>query len=183
MCSLAHGWPRSYCGAHIRQSLQSLLSGAVLMRFLELKIPPLAVVLVTTLLMWFSSRAAPAFALVIPARDLIALGLAAVGVVTTILGVVSFRRAGTTVNPMTPGASSALVSSGVYTITRNPMYLGFLMLLLAWGIYLSNALAFVFVPVFFVYMNRFQIEPEERALASRFGQTFVVYTTRVRRWL
>jgi protein-S-isoprenylcysteine O-methyltransferase Ste14 len=99
------------------------------------------------------------------------------------LGVVSFRRAGTTVNPLTPEASSTLVRAGVYTLTRNPMYLGFLMLLLGWAIYMSNAFALLFVPVFVVYMNRFQIEPEEKALGSRFGQAFVTYTTCVRRWL
>jgi len=153
------------------------------MRVLELKIPPVAVVLVTALLMWLSSWAAPTVGLVVPGRDLVALGLAIAGAVTSILGVASFRRAGTTVNPLTPDASSTLVRSGVYTLTRNPMYLGFLMLLLAWGIYLSNAVALLFIPVFVVYMNRFQIEPEERALRSRFGRTFVAYTTQVRRWI
>ena len=153
------------------------------MRVLELKIPPVAVVLVTAVLMWFSSRAAPTLGLVVPARDLVALCLVVAGAVTSILGVVSFRRAGTTVNPLTPGASSTLVRSGVYTLTRNPMYLGFLMLLLGWAIYMSNAFALLFVPVFVAYMNRFQIEPEEKALRSRFGQAFVTYTTCVRRWL
>ena len=86
-------------------------------------------------------------------------------------------------NPLKPDTSSSLVGSGVYKLTRNPMYLGFLMLLLAWAIYLSNAFALLFVPMFLVYMNRFQIEPEERALTSRFGQEFVAYTRRVRRWL
>ena len=153
------------------------------MRVLNLKIPPAAVVLVTALLMWLSSWAAPTVGLVVPGRDLVALGLAVAGAATSILGVASFRRAGTTVNPLTPDASSTLVCSGVYTLSRNPMYLGFLMLLLGWGIWVSNALAFLFVPVFFVYMNRFQIEPEERALRSLYGQALAAYTTRVRRWL
>jgi protein-S-isoprenylcysteine O-methyltransferase Ste14 len=63
------------------------------------------------------------------------------------------------------------------------MYLGFLILLLGWAMYVSNLVAFLFVPVFFVYMNRFQIEPEEIALMSRFGQEFVAYASQVRRWL
>ena len=63
------------------------------------------------------------------------------------------------------------------------MYLGFLMLLFGWGIYVSSALALFFIPAFFAYMNRFQIEPEERALTSHFGQKFIAYTRRVRRWL
>jgi len=184
MYSLVDGWRCYCCGARIHRSSEPLLViRTVPMRVLELKIPPVAVVLVTALLMWLSSWAVPTVGLVVPGRDLVALGLAIAGAVTSILGVASFRRVGTTVNPLTPDASSTLVRSGVYTLTRNPMYLGFLMLLLAWGIYVSNAVALLFIPVFVVYMNRFQIEPEERALRSRFGQTFVAYTTQVRRWI
>ena len=149
----------------------------------NLKIPPLAVVVVMAILMWASALAAPTLALDIPGREVIALLLAGGGVAISISGVVSFRRAGTTVNPLKPEASSSLVSTGVYSVSRNPMYLGFLMLLLGWAIYVSNALAFAFVPAFVLYMNRFQIEPEEQALTSRFGQEFVAYTVRVRRWL
>jgi protein-S-isoprenylcysteine O-methyltransferase Ste14 len=75
------------------------------------------------------------------------------------------------------------VLSGIYSLSRNPMYLGFLMLLLGWAIYISNAFAFLFVPAFVLYMNHFQIEPEEQALTARFGQEFMSYAGRVRRWL
>ena len=100
------------------------------MRALELKIPPLALVLLTAALMWLSARTAPTFTFVIPLRNSIAAAIALLGAATSILGVVSFRRAGTTVNPLTPAASSSLVRSGIYTRSRNPMYLGFLLLLL-----------------------------------------------------
>jgi protein-S-isoprenylcysteine O-methyltransferase Ste14 len=63
------------------------------------------------------------------------------------------------------------------------MYLGFLFVLVGWAVFLSNALAFIFLPVFISYMNRFQIEPEENALAGKFGQELVDYKSRVRRWL
>jgi protein-S-isoprenylcysteine O-methyltransferase Ste14 len=75
------------------------------------------------------------------------------------------------------------VRSGVYSFTRNPMYLGFLLVLVGWATFLSNALAFLILPAFILYMNRFQIEPEERALASLFAEEFVAYKSRVRRWL
>jgi protein-S-isoprenylcysteine O-methyltransferase Ste14 len=153
------------------------------MRVLKLKVPPVAVLLVTAALMWLGASVAPRFGFAIPLRSILALVFALLGAMTSILGVVSFRRAGTTVNPLKPEASSSLVRSGVYAFSRNPMYLGFLLLLLAWGIYLSNALALLLLPVFVAYMNRFQIEPEENALTARFGQEFVTYTTRVRRWL
>jgi protein-S-isoprenylcysteine O-methyltransferase Ste14 len=99
------------------------------MRALDLKIPPVAVVLIAGALMWLSSRIAPTLGFVIPMRDFIAVAIALLGATTSILGVVSFRHAGTTVNPLTPTASSSLVRSGVYTVSRNPMYLGFAILL------------------------------------------------------
>jgi protein-S-isoprenylcysteine O-methyltransferase Ste14 len=105
------------------------------------------------------------------------------GVCVALLGVASFRRARTTLNPLKPDKSSALVMSGIYRYTRNPMYLGLLLVLLGWAFFLANALAFVFLPVFILYMNRFQIDPEERVLASVFGQEFVAYLSKVRRWL
>ena len=116
-------------------------------------------------------------------QDFIAGAFAVAGALISFLGVVSFRRAGTTVNPLNPAASSSLVRSGVYAFSRNPMYLGFAAMLLSWGIYLSNAVSLLFTPLFVLYMNRFQIEPEEDALRSRFGQEFDTYARRVRRWL
>jgi protein-S-isoprenylcysteine O-methyltransferase Ste14 len=84
---------------------------------------------------------------------------------------------------MKPESSSSLVVSGIYRWSRNPMYLGFLLGLLGWAIFLSNVLAFLFLPVFILYMNRFQIEPEEKALAVLFGKQFAAYKSRVRQWL
>ena len=153
------------------------------MRSLELKIPPPAVALVTAVLMWLVSRSAPAFAFMFPARNLFAIGLAAAGFITSITGVMTFWRARTTVNPTRPESSSSLVISGVYKVTRNPMYLGLLLILTGWAIHLANATAFLLLPAFVLYINRFQILPEERALASLFGQDFASYKLRVRRWL
>ncbi|MCU1274343.1 MAG: conserved rane protein of unknown function [Bryobacterales bacterium] len=153
------------------------------MKFLELKIPPAAVVLFTALLMWLVAWFLPVGAVVVPSRMLFAMTLAIAGGATSVLGVVAFRRASTTVNPTKPESTSSLVRSGVYTLTRNPMYLGFLLILSGWAIFLTNALVFLLLPVFIFYMNRFQIQPEERALTARFGQEFVAYTARVRRWI
>jgi protein-S-isoprenylcysteine O-methyltransferase Ste14 len=152
-------------------------------RFLELKVPPLALMMLMAALMWLVSRATPALQVPVPARTFLSLGFVIAGAVTSALGVVSFRRARTTVNPMNPAASSSLVIGGIYRLTRNPMYLGFLLALIGWAVFLSNALAFLLLPVFIFYMNSFQIEPEERALASLFGQEFITYRSRVRRWL
>ena len=153
------------------------------MRALELRIPPGALVIITAALMWLVSRLGPAFGLLLPARRALALGLVVAGVVVSALGLVSFRRAGTTVNPIKPETAGSLVVSGIYRRTRNPMYLGFLLGLAGWAVFLSNALAFIFLPVFVLYLNRFQIRPEERALTALFGEDFAAYQSKVRRWI
>jgi len=132
--------------------------------------------------MWLIARAVSSFHFDIPAHNWLAVVLVAAGFVTGLSGVVTFRHAKTTLNPLKPHASS-LVTWGVYAISRNPMYLGGLIMLLGWAIFLSNALTFLFLPVYVLYINRFQIAPEERVLTSLFGQTYVAYQARTRRWL
>jgi protein-S-isoprenylcysteine O-methyltransferase Ste14 len=150
---------------------------------LELKVPPPALALLLALLMWLvSSFVAP---LEVPFRWRVgaALAPALVGLGFSVAGVAAFRRARTTINPTKPATASALVSGGVYRLTRNPMYLGLLLLLLALAVFLSNPVALLLVPVFVLYINRFQITPEERALTSLFGGEYAAYKERVRRWL
>jgi protein-S-isoprenylcysteine O-methyltransferase Ste14 len=153
------------------------------MHVLELKVPPVALVFLVAALMWLVSWAMPAFEFEFPSGDVLAVSVAVAGAIISGLGIVSFRQARTTVNPMKPDSTSSLVVSSIYRLTRNPMYLGFLSVLFGWAIFLSNALAFVFLPVFVLYMNRFQIKPEEKALRTLFGPQFVMYAARVRRWL
>lgn len=119
----------------------------------------------------------------IPARVVLAIAIALAGVLVILAGIIEFRRARTTVNPMNPGAASSLVVKRVYSLTRNPMYLGFAIILLGWAVFLSHPLSPVVVPGFVAYMNRFQIIPEERALDALFGSEFKAYRARVRRWL
>ncbi|MDP2138146.1 MAG: isoprenylcysteine carboxylmethyltransferase family protein [Candidatus Didemnitutus sp.] len=153
------------------------------MRFLELRIPPLVVVLITGLLMWSVARTAPAFRFESSLLRAAAPIPAIIGLAIAMLGVVSFRRARTTVSPLKPETASALVVSGIYRWTRNPMYLGVLLLLASGALFFANALGFLFLPCFVLYLNRFQIAPEEAALAARFGAEFAAYRTRVRRWI
>jgi protein-S-isoprenylcysteine O-methyltransferase Ste14 len=149
---------------------------------LDSKIPPPAVVLVMAAFMWLISRAVPQLHFDLPAHNWLAAVVVVAGFVTGSSGVLSFRKAHTTTNPMKPGAST-LVTRGVYAMSRNPMYLGGLIMLLGWAIFLLNVLAFLFLPVYVLYIDRFQIGPEERVLASLFGETYVAYQARARRWL
>jgi protein-S-isoprenylcysteine O-methyltransferase Ste14 len=153
------------------------------MNALELKIPPVALALLAGAAMWCVSALTPSLSWQLPYRQALALFFAIAGTIVAVLGVASFRRAGTTVNPVTPQAASALVSTGIYRFSRNPMYLGFLLMLLGWAALLANALALILVAGFVAYMNRFQITPEERALSALFGAEFAAYAQRVRRWI
>ena len=147
------------------------------------RIPPPLVASLFGLLMWFAARHLPgALELTTKWRTGLALVVLLAGVAICLAGVLSFRRARTTVNPLKPETASALVSSGVYRYTRNPMYLGFALVLTAWSIFLAWPPALLGVLGFVVYMNVFQIEPEERALAKLFGSEFTRYSSQVRRW-
>jgi protein-S-isoprenylcysteine O-methyltransferase Ste14 len=150
---------------------------------LELKIPPLLLVAVFGLTMFGATRLVPTLSFAAPGSSVVAAVLAAVGAITVVAGVVAFRRQRTTVNPTTPGATSSVVSSGVYSWSRNPMYLGFLLILAGWAVYLSSAAALALLLAFVAYIQRFQIKPEERILLEKFGPEFAAYMKRVRRWV
>lgn len=150
---------------------------------LESKIPPVALTVVAASLMYLASSTAPGFAFRLPANVAGAVCLALAGALVCLAGVRSFRRAKTTVNPMKLDSASALVASGIYSYSRNPMYLGFVLILLGWALLLSNVLALLLLPAFVLYMSRFQIRPEERALVSLFGTDYRAYQASVRRWL
>ncbi|MBW3227236.1 isoprenylcysteine carboxylmethyltransferase family protein [Marinobacter adhaerens] len=133
--------------------------------------------------MWALSRISPDFPIAIPAAGWLASSVALTGMAIAVLGVLAFRKVGTTVDPRVPGRSESLVVSGVYRYSRNPMYLGFLLVLCAWGLWLGNLPALLFLPAFVLYMNHFQIVPEERFMADKFGATYETYCAKVRRWM
>ena len=147
-------------------------------------IPPLALVSLLAVLMWMAARAFPQAAMSLPGRSLISAATCVTGLVLCALGVLPFRRAGTTVDPTRPERASALVTTGIYSVTRNPMYLGMLLVIVAWGLWLANAVGLILAPLAFVlYLDRVQIPREERALAAAFGADYAGYASRVRRWL
>ncbi len=153
------------------------------MQALELRVPPVAVWLLFGMLMWFISGYEPSLAFELPWRNVIAMLFYGAGSAIALAGVLEFLRAKTTVNPVAPEATTAMVTSGVYRVSRNPMYLGLLLILVGWGVWLSHYLALVLLPFFILYLNRFQIAPEERALSAKFGRQFEDYARSVGRWL
>jgi protein-S-isoprenylcysteine O-methyltransferase Ste14 len=152
------------------------------MHALELKIPPPAVAALTAGAMWGISLVGPSLEVPASVRGAAAAAIALAGGGFGLAGIISFRRAGTTVNPMKPETTSSFVCSGIYRVTRNPVYLGLLFVLVAWAVFLPAAWALLGPPAFVLYMNRFQIVPEERVLSSMFGTSYAAYKSTVRRW-
>lgn len=148
------------------------------------RIPPLALTLLLVALMWAAARAWPQHSFATPWASLFAAAIAIAGLLTCLLGVASFRRAGTTVDPRQPAGTSSLVAHGIYRYSRNPMYLGMLFVIAAWGLHLGHWPALACGPLAFVlYLNHFQIVAEERALEAKFGDEYRAYARAVRRWI
>ena len=153
------------------------------MNALEHKVPPPLVAVAVGLIMWGLSLLGMG---ALPRNHLstgAAIVIAVLGVAAAVFGNVSFRRAKTTVNPFKPETASSLVTSGIYRVTRNPMYLGMLLVLVGWAVFLANGLAVIAIALFPAYITRFQIKPEERALMALFGEQYASYSSRVRRWI
>lgn len=153
------------------------------MSALELKIPPPLVLFVCGLLMWLLAYLLPSLGIVLPGQLALAVLLVICGLGVAGAGVLAFHQASTTINPTRPSATSSIVSNGVYRFSRNPMYLGMLLGLGGWALFLGNPLSLLGLPLFVAYLNRLQIGPEERALGAKFGEPYLQYCNRVRRWL
>jgi protein-S-isoprenylcysteine O-methyltransferase Ste14 len=153
------------------------------MKALELKIPPPVVALVLAFLMWLTAGRGGLVEISYAGRVLCAVALVCIGQGISIAGMVAFRRAKTTVNPIKASSASSLVTGSVYTFTRNPMYLGLLLTLVAWAVFLASPFAILWVFVYVIYITRLQIIPEERVLSALFGADYEAYRGKVRRWL
>lgn len=153
------------------------------MKRLELLIPPPLIMLLIGLIMWLLSEMFPALTLVWLHSIVAATTIGLAGLVISLTAAVTFKRASTTLNPKHPAETSTLISSGAYPYSRNPMYLGVLLVLVGWAIYLGNLLSILCTLVFIAYITRFQIIPEELLLEEKFEVEFLSYKSRVRRWL
>ncbi|MBS3797968.1 isoprenylcysteine carboxylmethyltransferase family protein [Pseudoalteromonas sp. BDTF-M6] len=139
--------------------------------------------LLAALIMWLAAILTPGLTFQLWGRFGFALALVLTGGAIAALGVLQFRAAQTTVDPRYPQQSACLVSNGIYKLSRNPMYLGFLLMLIGWGIWLTNPVSALVPPLFVIYLNRFQIRPEEHFLKQKFDDKYIQYCRRVRRWL
>lgn len=147
-----------------------------------LKIPPAVVFLVFGLLMYLLAEFLPFGYFDFLGRHYLMIGLLVFAFIIGAIALAQFFLSKTTIDPSHPANAKKLVENGIYTYTRNPMYLALLVLLLAWGIWLGNAFNTLLAAGFVTYMNRFQIIPEEQALTQIFGKDYKQYCLLVRRW-
>lgn len=145
------------------------------------KIPPPIVTLLFGLAIYFLSSGFASTLFIY--SSLIGNGFIVLGLSTIIIAVSSFKKHQTTVNPLKPNSASKLVTDGIFRLSRNPMYLGLLIILLGVSIQFSIYAGLVLCPLFVIYMNYFQIFPEEEAMLELFEENFIQYKSRVRRWL
>ena len=153
------------------------------MKSLENRIPPPIILIITLALIYGVSRVDDLIILSAAMRLYVSIGLLLLGLGIMIAGVTSFRKVATTINPLKPETASSLVIGGVFHYTRNPMYLGMLVLAFAAVIKSTSVLSLIVVLGFYLFLTRFQIIPEERAMLKLFGDEFVQYQRRVRRWI
>ena len=152
------------------------------MKILELKIHPPIVLVLCLGLVYILSHYLPILAIPSMLSGLYwYIGIT--GVLVALAGIWEFRKAKTTINPTKPEKTSHLVSGGIYRITRNPMYLGMVCIITAAIFKFGNYFGFISLPCFMLYITQFQIKPEERIIESIFGEQYVAYKKKVRRWL
>ena len=149
---------------------------------LELKVPPVAVFIVSLLLIYLADKL-NTFDIELPFSWLVFAVCFVASGYFGLSGIWAFKKAGTTVNPVEIEKASAVVDSGVYRFSRNPMYLGLLLLLIGYGYLQQNLLSLLVSVLFVLYMNRFQITPEESFLQLKFADDYTRYKEKVRRWI
>ncbi len=150
---------------------------------MRLLIPPPVQGLIFGAAMWQLARLLPQFAMSFPGDRYVALVCLIIGVGMELIAVRAFFVAKTTVNPLKPENANKLVISGLYKISRNPMYLGLLIFLTGWAIWLGNPLNVGLLVLFVAYITYSQIKPEEAVLREKFGADYADYCRSVRRWI
>lgn len=150
---------------------------------LTLKIPPAVVTLIVAAAMWWTDQYLVFGWAEFGQSIWLSFIFMGLGGVFGLMGLVAFYRKSTSIDPHKPSKASSLVTDGIYSISRNPMYVGLLAILLGYGFYLGNVLAVALTPLFVGYMNWYQIIPEERVMEEKFGDDYLDYKSSVRRWL
>lgn len=153
------------------------------MKSLETKIPPPIIMAVFALTIWLLRGIGPAIPLYGAIKGACVAIFFGLAIVIDVLAILEFRKFKTTINPLSPDKANSIVKTGIFAHTRNPMYLGMLILLISWAIFNGAIIGLAIIPFFWLYITKFQIIPEERALIAKFGQEYLDYLKCVKPWL
>ena len=150
---------------------------------MKLLIPPPILTLMSAILMLIISKYFNKANFSLNQHNQFALFFLIVALIIILISIAKFIKIKTTSSPLKPNKTSILVDSGIYKYTRNPMYLGLLLILFSLFFYLKNFLSFLVLPLFVIYITKNQILPEEKVLENLFGDQYKKYKNKVRRWI
>jgi len=156
------------------------------MHKLDSLVPPPVALLIALVIMFFIARFDDARILRMDrfvVNAVIATGLVIAGITLGVLAIKQLKREFTTLNPFRPNTTSSLVTSGIFKFTRNPMYLGMVLVALGAATLYGSAWCLIIFVALIAFIRRFQIDPEERAMQSLFGKKFEEYKANTRRWI
>jgi protein-S-isoprenylcysteine O-methyltransferase Ste14 len=150
---------------------------------MQTRIPPPFIMILAAAVMWLLHAVLPVARLIDPPWHRLGLLAMVAGVGVAAAAFLRFRRAGTTVDPRDPSKASRLVTDGVFAWSRNPMYLGLLLVLAGLAVMFGSIGPWLVPPLFVAAVTFLQIKPEEQALQTRFGQGYADYCRRTSRWI
>ena len=150
---------------------------------MKLLIPPPIQALLSAIMMCLINRYFTHANFSLNGINIFALIFLIIAAIIIILSMYKFKKIKTTISPLRPNKTSSLVKSGIYEYTRNPMYLGLLLMLFSIALFLKNFISFLIIPLFILFITKNQILPEEEALEKIFGEEYKNYKNKVRRWI
>ena len=150
---------------------------------MKLLIPPPIQALLSAIMMCLISRYFTHANFSLNGINIFALIFLIIAVIIIVLSMYKFRKIKTTISPLRPNKTSSLVKSGIYEYTRNPMYLGLLLMLFSTALFLKNLISFLIIPLFILFITKNQILPEEETLENIFEEEYKNYKKKVRRWI
>ena len=148
---------------------------------MKTKIPPPIIALMCIAINYLSTHFINPFKF--PNIEIIGVFILLAGLVTAFLGYLLFKKYKTTVNPINPEETTSLVTTGIFSITRNPMYLGLFFVICSTVLFFSSWFGIIILIFFVWYINKFQIIPEEETMKKKFGNKYNEYKKNVRRWI
>jgi len=152
-------------------------------RSLKLKIPPALQTLIFGVLMWLIDKYVFFGSFTIPKQKIISKVIFLFGAMIAVIAVWKFLTIKTSSDPTNPSKATNLVTDGIYSYSRNPMYLAIAIVLFSWMIALGNLINIFILLLFIWYITKYQIKPEEEVLLKIFGKDYNEYYKKVRRWI